>query len=122
VPENLDSALEGRDDDDLTCEVSSRVFFNGYLTKASIIMADDNQAITIDGTDYNLADLSENARNQVVNLRVTDAEIAKLNQQLAIYQTARTAYANALSAELPTQKKPAAKKRAAPKKKAAATS
>jgi len=85
-------------------------------------MADANQTITIDGTEYNLADLSENARNQVVNLRVTDAEIAKINQQLAIYQTARTAYANALSAELPAQKKPATKKRAAPKKKAAATS
>lgn len=85
-------------------------------------MSDANQTITIDGTEYNLADLSENARNQLVNLRVTDAEIAKLNQQLAIYQTARTAYANALRAELPAQKKPAAKKRAAPKKKAAATS
>ncbi len=34
MPENLDSALEGRDDDDLTFEVRSRVFFNGYLTKA----------------------------------------------------------------------------------------
>jgi len=38
-----------------------------------------------------------------VNLRVTDAEIEKLKQQLAIYQTARTAYARALSAELPKE-------------------
>ena len=65
-------------------------------------MADEQQqTVTIDGTEYNVADLSENARNQVVNLRVTDAEIAKLNQQLAIFQTARTAYARALSDELP---------------------
>ena len=65
-------------------------------------MADEQpQTVTIDGTEYNVADLSENARNQVVNLRVTDAEIAKLNQQLAIYQTARTAYARALSEALP---------------------
>lgn len=65
-------------------------------------MADEQpQTVTIDGTEYNVADLSENARNQVVNLRVTDAEIAKLNQQLAIFQTARTAYARVLSEELP---------------------
>ncbi|WP_163649506.1 DUF6447 family protein [Modicisalibacter sp. 'Wilcox'] len=65
-------------------------------------MADtQDQTITIDGADYNLADLSENARNQVVNLRVTDQEIARLQQQLAIAQTARTAYANALKSELP---------------------
>ncbi|WP_087720922.1 DUF6447 family protein [Salinicola salarius] len=59
------------------------------------------QTLTIDGTEYNLADLSENARAQVTNLRVTDQEIARLQQQLAIAQTARTAYARALSAELP---------------------
>ncbi len=65
-------------------------------------MADkQTQTVTIDGTEYNVADLSENARNQVVNLRVTDAEIEKLKQQLAIFQTARTAYAKALSEELP---------------------
>ena len=64
-------------------------------------MADENQTLTIDGTEYNLAELSENARNQVLNLRVTDQEIAKLKQQLAIYQTARTAYARALAEELP---------------------
>ncbi|WP_322529106.1 DUF6447 family protein [Salinicola sp. LHM] len=61
------------------------------------------QTLTIDGTEYNLADLSENARAQVTNLRVTDQEIARLQQQLAIAQTARTAYARALSAELPKQ-------------------
>jgi len=59
------------------------------------------QTLTIDGAEYNLADLSENARAQVTNLRVTDQEIARLQQQLAIAQTARTAYARALSAELP---------------------
>jgi len=62
-----------------------------------------NQTVTIDGTEYNLADLSENARSQVANLRVTDQEIARFQQQLAIYQTARKAYANALQQELPKQ-------------------
>lgn len=64
-------------------------------------MADEKQTVTIDGTDYSVADLSDNAQSQVVNLRVTDQEIARLQQQLAIYQTARTAYARALSDELP---------------------
>jgi hypothetical protein len=65
-------------------------------------MADEQkQTVTIDGNEYNLADLSENARHQVMNLRVTDQEIARLKQQLAIYQTARTAYSRALAEELP---------------------
>lgn len=69
-------------------------------------MADEQQTtVTIDGTEYSATDLSESAQNQVVNLRVTDAEIDKLKQQLAIYQTARTAYANALKAELPEKPK-----------------
>ncbi|MCA8866660.1 MULTISPECIES: DUF6447 family protein [unclassified Halomonas] len=65
---------------------------------------DKGQTVTIDGSEYNVADLSENARNQLLNLRVTDQEIQRLNQQLAIAQTARTAYARALKDELPEQK------------------
>lgn len=59
-----------------------------------------NAVITIDGTEYALADLSANARSQIVNLRVTDQEVARLQTQLAIAQTARAAYAQALKAEL----------------------
>lgn len=61
--------------------------------------------ITIDGNEYTLDDLNANARSQIVNLRVTDQEIARLQTQLAIAQTARAAYAQALKAEL---EKPAA--------------
>ncbi|MGE4535164.1 DUF6447 family protein [Halomonas sp.] len=61
----------------------------------------DKRSITIDGQEYDLTSLSENARQQVLNLRVTDQEIERLKQRLAITQTARTAYANALKAELP---------------------
>jgi len=57
-------------------------------------------AITIDGNDYALDDLSADARAQIVNLRVTDQEIARLQTQLAIAQTARAAYAQALKAAL----------------------
>ncbi|HBP40835.1 MAG: DUF6447 family protein [Vreelandella alkaliphila] len=64
-------------------------------------MAEQQKTITIDNREYGVNDLSESARNQVVNLRVTDEEIRRLQHQLAIAQTARTAYANALKAELP---------------------
>lgn len=57
--------------------------------------------ITIDGKQYVLEDLSQNAQQQIGNLRVTDQEIERLNRQLAIAQTARAAYARALAAELP---------------------
>jgi hypothetical protein len=60
-----------------------------------------DKTITIDGVDYALADLSDNARAQLNNLRVTDQEIARLEQRLAIFQTARATYANALKNELP---------------------
>ena len=59
------------------------------------------QTITIDGKEYNAADLSQEARTQIMQVKVTDDEIARIQQRLAIAQTARTAYANALQSELP---------------------
>ncbi len=59
------------------------------------------KTVTIDGKDYDVMSLSEQARSQIVNLRVTDQEIQRLQQRLAIAQTARAAYAKALEAELP---------------------
>ena len=58
------------------------------------------RTVTIDGREYPLDQLSESARTQAGNLRVTDQEIQRLQQQLAIAQTARLAYANELKAEL----------------------
>lgn len=54
-------------------------------------------SITLNGKTYALADLTEAARNQIANIRVVDAEIARLQQQLAITQTARNAYVAALA-------------------------
>lgn len=59
--------------------------------------------VTIDGTEYKLADLSAGVRKQLINLRGTDMEIAHLKQQLAIAQTARAAYATALKQGLPAK-------------------
>lgn len=64
------------------------------------------QKISIDGVEYSVDALSENARKQVVNLRVCDQEIVRLQQLLAIAQTARGAYANVLKQELATTAQP----------------
>ena len=63
-------------------------------------MNEELKTITIDGKEYDLATLGDEARAQLLNLRVTDREIARLQQQLAIAQTARSAYARALQGEL----------------------
>jgi len=52
--------------------------------------------ITLNGTNYTTAKLSAEAHVQVQNIQVVDAEIARLQQQLAIAQTARNAYSAAL--------------------------
>ena len=58
---------------------------------------------TINGKEYDTEQLSEAAQAQLTNLRVVDQEISRLQQQQAIAQTARNAYANALQAELPKE-------------------
>lgn len=81
------------------------------------------QYLTIDGTNYAIAKLSAAAQAQITNLRVVDAEIARLQQQLAIAQTARNAYSQALLAEMKPSAAPAEKPkkpRAPAKKKVAA--
>ena len=57
--------------------------------------------ITIDTVDYELETLSDNAKQQLTNIQLVDAEVARLQMQLAIANTARSAYAAALKAELP---------------------
>ena len=56
----------------------------------------DIPILTLNGKDLN--QLSDAARAQVVNIQVVDAEINRLQQQLAIAQTARNAYVAALTA------------------------
>lgn len=58
------------------------------------------KSITIDNQEYELDKLKPEARQQLANLRVADQEIARLQVQLALAQTARNAYGQALKAEL----------------------
>ena len=57
--------------------------------------------ITIDNTEYDLEQLSDNARAQLGSIQTVDQKLAELQAEAAILQTARTAYASALKAELP---------------------
>ena len=54
------------------------------------------QYITINGTSYAAENLSEAAKTQAANVQVVDAELARLQQQVAIAQTARNTYVAAL--------------------------
>ena len=57
--------------------------------------------IKIDEKDYEVDLLSDDTKNNIQMLQITEQEIQRLNIQLAIAQTARIAYANAVQAGLP---------------------
>lgn len=52
--------------------------------------------VTIDGTDYDLDEMSDNAKAQLESLVAVDKKIGEVQQDMAILQTARNAYAVAL--------------------------
>jgi uncharacterized protein (DUF3084 family) len=56
----------------------------------------DEQKITIDGKEYNVSDLDDTMKNQLMSLRACEQELARLQTQVAITQTARQAYAAAV--------------------------
>ena len=57
--------------------------------------------ISIDNQDYDLDTLSEEAKAQLTSIQFVDAELQRLNAQVAVYQTARMTYAKALQEALP---------------------
>jgi hypothetical protein len=57
--------------------------------------------ITIDNKSYELDNLSDEAKAQLVSLQFCDQELARLQAQAAALQTARIAYSRALQAALP---------------------
>ena len=61
--------------------------------------------ITIDGREYDVEKLSDDAKQQLASLQFVDRKIGELQAELAVLQTARLAYANALKAALPTEAK-----------------
>ena len=56
--------------------------------------------ITIDDVDYHTEDLTENGRAQLASLQFLEGQMQKIRQEMAVYQTAQAAYAQALKAEI----------------------
>jgi len=61
----------------------------------------EEPVLTVNGIQYLVSTLSEEAKNQLVNVKGAEAEINRLQMLLAICQTARNAYQQALIAALP---------------------
>jgi len=59
-------------------------------------------SITIDNHTYDLDTLSADAKAQLQSLQFCDSELARLQAQAAVLQTARMAYSKALQAALPS--------------------
>lgn len=57
--------------------------------------------VKIDDKDYDLDTLSDEAKNQLASIQFVDAELARINAQGAVLQTARNAYSHALKELLP---------------------
>jgi len=56
--------------------------------------------ITIDGKEYNLDDLSNQAKEQLASIQFVQGEIKKIEGQIAVYKTAEAAYTSALKSEI----------------------
>ncbi len=64
-------------------------------------MTDEQETkITIDDKEYNLDDLSKEAKEQLVSMRAAEQHLELATAQMAIASTARNAYATALKEEL----------------------
>ena len=60
----------------------------------------DQNKISINDVEYNLEDLSENAKAQIESIKFVDSRIEQLNNEWAVADTARIGYTNALKAEI----------------------
>ena len=56
--------------------------------------------ITVDGIEYNTEDLSDNGKAQLASLQFLEVQMSKLQNEIAVFQTAKDAYISALKAEL----------------------
>lgn len=56
--------------------------------------------LTIDGVEYNSEDLSDNGKAQFASLQFLEVQMQKLQNEIAVFQTAKTAYVSALKEEL----------------------
>lgn len=57
--------------------------------------------ITIDNQEYDVDSMSDDAKAQLASIQFVDAELVRLQANIAVYQTARNNYINALRSALP---------------------
>tara|TARA_R110002012_G_scaffold296098_1_gene493209 strand:- start:465 stop:656 length:192 start_codon:yes stop_codon:yes gene_type:complete len=57
--------------------------------------------ITIDGKEYESDKLADEARNNLLNIQFCEQRLSELKREMAMTQTARNAYAQALKGQLP---------------------
>ena len=50
------------------------------------------EKLTIDGVDYDLENLTENAKLQLVNIQFVDTQLLQLENEWAVADTARIGY------------------------------
>ena len=58
------------------------------------------EKITIDNIEYDLANASDEAKAQIVNLQFVNEQILQRNNELQIAETAKIGYSRALNREL----------------------
>ena len=56
--------------------------------------------ITVDGIEYNTEDLTDNGKAQLASLQFLEAQLNKLKNEIAVYNTAKNSYIAALKEEL----------------------
>ena len=56
--------------------------------------------INVDGIEYNTEDLTENGKAQLASLQFLEVQMNKIKSEIAVYQTAKNAYIQALKEEL----------------------
>lgn len=56
--------------------------------------------ITIDNIEYNTEDMSDNAKAQLASLQFLEVQMTKIKSEIAVYETAKSAYIQSLKNEL----------------------
>lgn len=62
-----------------------------------------SQKFKMDEVEYDLDQLNDNAKAQYASLQFLNAQMEKIQAEIAVYQTARNAYVAALKAELSSE-------------------
>lgn len=68
---------------------------------SKMVKKNAGQKIEIDGVEYKLDDLSDDAKAVLASLQFVDTQLQQLNNEWAVADTARIGYTKALKAELP---------------------